>query len=318
MLKKRIRRRIFYATVLGATSVLTWAVWPKHASVHVPLGGKAAAAASAPDAGAKPDPAAAAAPAKTEVPKVRTYKVKQGDTLSGIAQQFGLSTDTLRWNNDLVDANALQIDQELQIPPVDGILHTVAKGDTLSDIAGEYGADLDAVVKANGDLSPDSLQIGQTVLVPSGTPARRSVAVASRSGGAPDRTAKIPGLIWPMQGLITEYFGWRIHPVYGTENYHEGIDIDAREGTPIAAIAAGTVTMADRYGGWGLTVKIDHGNGLVSRYSHLSLFQVKVGDKVTQGQIIAKSGNTGVTTGPHLDFGIYQDGNPIDTIAVLP
>jgi len=126
------------------------------------------------------------------------------------------------------------------------------------------------------------------------------------------------GLICPLSGQITEYFGWRTHPVYGTSNYHEGIDIAVPPGTPIQAIASGQVTMAEWYGGWGLTVQVDHGNGLVSRYSHDGELLVSVGEWVYTGQVIAYSGNTGVSTGPHLDFGIYEYGEPVDPLALLP
>lgn len=254
------------------------------------------------------------------------YRVTDGDTAEGIAARFGLKTSTILWSNGLTEDSLLQIGQELLIPAVDGLVHTVKEGDTLWDIASLYGVDVDKVVLANPDISPDSLQPGQRLLIPNGVPPRRAVMVASRSGSAePSRSGRQPPtqtphreLVWPLRGPITERFGWRTHPVYGTRNFHEGIDIGVPPGTPVRAVAAGKVIFAGSYGGYGLTVKIDHGGGLVSRYSHNSELLVQEGESVEAGQVIAKSGNTGVSTGPHLDFGLYRDQVPIDPLTMLP
>ncbi|HYG59147.1 MAG TPA: M23 family metallopeptidase, partial [Symbiobacteriaceae bacterium] len=113
-------------------------------------------------------------------------------------------------------------------------------------------------------------------------------------------------------------FGWRVHPVYGTDNFHDGVDFDVAEGTPLVAASGGTVTMAGRYGGYGIVVRIDHGNGLVTQYAHMSQVSVSVGEKVAAGQHIGYSGNTGVTTGPHLHFMVMVDGTPADPMPWLP
>lgn len=103
-------------------------------------------------------------------------------------------------------------------------------------------------------------------------------------------------------------FGWRIDPFTGKNAFHEGVDFMAETGTPIYAAGGGIVVYADVNAGYGNTVDIDHGNGLVSRYAHASKINVKVGDVVMKGQKIAEVGNTGHSTGPHLHFEVRHQG----------
>ncbi len=121
----------------------------------------------------------------------------------------------------------------------------------------------------------------------------------------------------PVEGKITSDFGYRIAPTKGASTGHSGIDIGVTVGTPVKSIADGTVVAANGgMRGYGNGVFIDHGmiNGkhVVSEYGHLSSFDVKVGDKVTKGQVIAKSGNTGISTGPHLHLTVREDKMPVD------
>ena len=121
----------------------------------------------------------------------------------------------------------------------------------------------------------------------------------------------------PVEGKITSDFGYRIAPVLGATTNHSGIDIGVPIGTPVKAMADGTVTAANGgMKGYGNGVFIDHGmiNGkhVVSEYGHLSSFDVKVGDKIKKGQQIAKSGNTGTSSGPHLHITIREDKIPVD------
>jgi murein DD-endopeptidase MepM/ murein hydrolase activator NlpD len=123
---------------------------------------------------------------------------------------------------------------------------------------------------------------------------------------------------WPVQGRITSGFGWRRNPLNrNRRELHEGIDIVARYGTPIRAAGSGVVTFAGYKYGWGNMVLISHGYGYVSQYAHNSTNLVKVGQKVEKRDIIARLGNTGRSTGPHLHFGIAHDGkwiNPRDLL----
>jgi len=123
--------------------------------------------------------------------------------------------------------------------------------------------------------------------------------------------------ILPVEGKITSDFGYRIAPVKGASTGHSGIDIGVPEGTPVKSIADGTVIAANGgMRGYGKGVFIDHGiiNGkhVVSEYGHLSEIEVKVCDKVKAGQVIAKSGNTGISTGPHLHLTIRENGIPVN------
>jgi murein DD-endopeptidase MepM/ murein hydrolase activator NlpD len=106
---------------------------------------------------------------------------------------------------------------------------------------------------------------------------------------------------------ITSLFGWRIHPISGTQRMHTGTDIGAPMGTPVLATLSGRVILADMMGGYGLTVAIEHDNGIrQTMYAHLSELFVKPGDMVQQGTVIGRVGSTGASTGPHLHFEFRQ------------
>lgn len=121
----------------------------------------------------------------------------------------------------------------------------------------------------------------------------------------------------PVEGAVTDGFGWRTHPITGEQQFHSGIDIGAGMGTPVGAAGMGEVTTAGWYGGYGNAVIIDHGNGLSSLYGHLSSILCSVGDLVSAGQTIGLVGSTGNSTGPHLHFEVTQDGSPIDPSSIF-
>ena len=122
---------------------------------------------------------------------------------------------------------------------------------------------------------------------------------------------------WPVpsSSRITSQYGYRIHPVYNTKKFHSGIDIGASYGVDIIAAADGTVTLATTNGGYGKCVVINHGSGITTLYAHNSSLLVSVGDKVTRGQVIAKAGSTGVSTGPHCHFEDRINGATTDPMA---
>lgn len=124
---------------------------------------------------------------------------------------------------------------------------------------------------------------------------------------------------WPVpsSSRITSEYGYRIHPVYKTKRFHSGIDIGASYGTDIVAAADGTVTLATTNGGYGKCIVINHGSGISTLYGHNSSLLVKVGDTVTRGQVIAKAGSTGVSTGPHCHFEVRVNGTTTDPTAYL-
>ena len=137
--------------------------------------------------------------------------------------------------------------------------------------------------------------------------AAKIAAQASRGTGAPSAA----GLVWPVSGSVTSGYGTR----WG--RMHEGIDIAAPSGTPIAAAAAGTVIYAGWMGGYGNLVVLDHGNGLATAYGHQSSIAVANGQTVAQGQVVGYVGSTGHSTGPHLHFEVRVNGAPVDPLGYL-
>ena len=120
------------------------------------------------------------------------------------------------------------------------------------------------------------------------------------------------GLIAPVPGRITSGFGMRRHPILGYRRMHAGIDFRARHGTPIAAVTDARVSAAGRMGGCGNAVRLDHGNGMSTRYCHMSRIAVNRGQSVRRGQVIGYVGSTGLSTGPHLHYEMYRGGRAID------
>lgn len=128
-----------------------------------------------------------------------------------------------------------------------------------------------------------------------------------------DKLKSMGTYIWPCSGTITSHYGHRHSPGNGVgSTNHQGLDIGASMGAPVTAADGGTVVMAKWYSGYGKTVQIQHDDGTITQYSHLSWWEPKVGDVVAQGQEIGKVGSTGNSTGPHLHFGVMKDGHYVD------
>ena len=141
----------------------------------------------------------------------------------------------------------------------------------------------------------------------------RSAQSAAQSSAAQVTTGapSASGFVWPVQGVLTSYYGWR----WG--RMHEGIDIAVPNGTPVVASAAGTVIVAGWTGGYGNLVVIDHGGGIATAYAHNTSVAVGSGQQVAQGQLIAYSGNTGNSTGPHVHFEVRVNGGAVDPLGYL-
>lgn len=271
-------------------------------------------------AGAKVDATALVATQVEPQPpvKFREYTVVEGDMVGTLADRFGLKSATILAANDMGPNDYLSIGQKLIIPSVDGVIYKVSRGDTLWDIALDTGVEQDEIIKANPEVDPSALQIGQVLLVPGAEPqARRGMVASARSGGGTSRTIRSFDN-WPAYGPVTSEFGNRVHPVYGTQHWHDGLDLGVPSGTPLRAVTGGTVTMAGWFGGYGITVRVDHGGGVVTQYSHMSSVEVSVGQRVSANQLVGYSGNTGVSTGPHLHFMVIQGGTPVDPWPWLP
>ena len=142
----------------------------------------------------------------------------------------------------------------------------------------------------------------------------RIQAAQSAAASSPTPVVSAPsaaGFVWPAHGVMTSPFGWR----WG--RMHEGIDIAVPSGTPVVASASGTVIVAGWLGGYGNLVVIDHGNGIATAYGHNTNVTVGVGQQVAQGQLIAYSGSTGHSTGPHVHFEVRVNGSPVDPLGYL-
>ncbi len=138
------------------------------------------------------------------------------------------------------------------------------------------------------------------------------IAAAQRSDG------EAPGALrMPVHGWISSYYGWRVHPIFGTRRMHTGIDLAAIGGTPIYAAEAGRVIIAGERGGYGNTVVIDHGGGLATLYAHQSRITVSAGENVAAGERIGFVGCTGFCTGDHLHFEVHVNGKHVDPLGYL-
>ncbi|MDD5606074.1 MAG: M23 family metallopeptidase [Patescibacteria group bacterium] len=244
------------------------------------------------------------------------YTVKSGESVSSVASDFGLSPDTLRYANNL-SGNTLTEGQVLTIPPIDGVYVAVKTNDTLSTIASRYKISVDEIIKYNGINKDEPIHAGNKLLIPGVVaPKSSSGSAYSPTGNASTLPAFNPSatsgqFIWPTTTL-THYIS------QGYKYYHKAIDLNRLNGWGIYASASGIVrTYATRYG-YGNYIDINHGDGWVTRYAHLSEFKVKPGDYVQQGQLIAIMGSTGRSTGPHLHFEIRYNGAPLNPLSYLP
>ncbi len=264
---------------------------------------------------------------KTNIPadrpntKIQQYTVEKGDSAWSISAKFKLKPESILWANDGLSAaaNGLKIGGTINIPPVDGVLHTVREGDTLESISLKYGALVDEIAGYPGnefDLTKPSLKTGQLVIVPNGTSPLawddpEPVVAAGGSGGysGPLVNRGTGYFIWPVGGTIVmnqDYWGG-----------HPALDINTYYRQPVFASDSGTIVFSGwSTSGYGNLVIIEHGNGYRTYYAHNEANLVSVGQGVVQGQQIAESGSTGNSSGNHVDFRIRATGgsfyNPSD------
>jgi murein DD-endopeptidase MepM/ murein hydrolase activator NlpD len=223
---------------------------------------------------------------------VQKHLVQKGETLSEIAQKYKVSLKSIIQANSIKSAHRIQTGKTLRIPGnafVKEILYQVKPGDTLIGIARLHNVEWKDLQILNGISSPRSLQIGTEIRIP-----------YDGSFGFRD----------PLRGplVLTSKYGYRPHPVTRRYRFHEGIDLRAAVGTRVYASKAGRIIFAGRKGGYGKMVGIEHEGNFTTWYGHLSRIRVKVGQTVSQGRVIGLSGNTGISTGPHLHFEIRYKG----------
>jgi murein DD-endopeptidase MepM/ murein hydrolase activator NlpD len=255
--------------------------------------------------------------------EIITHVVEEGETLSSIAERYGLAVDTILWENDLTESSKIKPGQELRILPIDGVRHKVKRGETIYSIGKRYGLDGSQVQMIvdypfNEFLNDESFELvaGQWLMVPEGV-----MPEAQVSEPAAQRVARVPltpdagsvtaqgTFIWPAAGRITQGYSF----------YHKAIDIANKGGGPILAADSGVVTAAGWPSGWGYgnRVIVDHGNGFSTLYAHLSVVQVQIGQRVNRGDVLGQMGSTGRSTGVHLHFEIRNGGVLVNPLSYL-
>lgn len=251
------------------------------------------------------------------------YTVCRGDTLSSIAARRNLPVEEIMEANDL-NSDFIKVGQEIVLPIANfkksaavntknkkskndnaskEIIHTVQRGDALSSIARMYGADVDRI-RRNNNIEGDKIYAGDELIISN---YQRGPFSLGRNS-----------FIWPVNGRITSNFGWRNHPIKKTRLFHNGLDIAVSTGTSVKAAAAGEVVYSGWMNGFGYTIIIDHGQGVETLYAHNSRVTAAKGIMVNKGQQVAVSGNTGLSTGPHLHFGVLRNEKPLNPRDYLP
>ena len=265
-----------------------------------------------------------------------TYEVKRGDTWSEIAEQHGLTSKELLALNPGYNINKLQIGEVLTLSAsvpyltmtvvqqeryVDQVNYDIEytnsadmyQGDYKITSKGEYGAAdvVASVTYVNGTETERTILSSVTLKEP---------VTEQRLQGTKERPSWYPtgNFRWPTSGRITSYFGGRKSPGGIGSTNHKGIDIAGSYGTPIYAADGGTVTYSGWMGGYGYTIRIDHGNGKVTYYAHNSSLIASVGQHVYKGQQIARMGSTGNSTGNHCHFEVRINGVAKNPLNYLP
>ena len=230
--------------------------------------------------------------------KWQEYRVKRGDSVSVIAQKFGVSVGAIIASNEIRNARTLQEGAVLKIPNIDGIPYSIKNGDSLSRIATSFNVPLEVILDVN-DIKSDRIRAGETIFIP-----------GARMNDIDLRMSLGELFMYPVQSrFITSHFGMRKDPISGVLNLHTGIDLRANTGAAVMASLDGIVSVVSENWLYGKHIIISHDNGYKTLYAHLNSFSVKQGDRVARGRKIGEAGNTGYSTGPHLHFGMYDRNN---------
>jgi lysostaphin len=231
--------------------------------------------------------------------RFQRHKVASGETLESIAQRYNLMPTTIiGMNPDL--RNRIAVGSEIFIPPYDGIVVEVPRGQTWREVAAKYKIRADALFEVNGcEKNP------RVVFVPHSN-SSRSRPVTNSTTASSTTPIKFTGYPLPENARVALAYGWQINPSTSEVFFHSGVDLLAAVGTPVEAIAPGTVVFAGNQGTYGNLVIINHAGKLQSRYAHLENIKVSVGQQVKQQDEIGTVGTTGkpTSTQPHLHFEI--------------
>ena len=238
------------------------------------------------------------------------HTVEDGESIADVATTLGVTVSNLLASNQLFGGEQLQPNQVLYAS-AEGIVHIIKQGQTLTDIARSYSVPVQTLSDANDLTDQSTIFAGDRMLIPGVTTSFWNNAVVL-SKGVPSQ------FIWPLEGEVVSSYGPRIHPVLGNAENHDGIDIDVPEGTTARSAAGGEVFFYGEQPGYGNLLIIKHAGGYISLYGHLSDSFVFAGQYVEMGQAVAQSGNTGISSGPHLHFELRNGEYPIDPERYLP
>ena len=259
------------------------------------------------------------------------YTIQSGDSVFGISQKFNIKPETILWaNKDTLndDPHMISVDQELRIPPIDGVYYKVKEGDTIEKIANDFKVDQEAILdwtpnkidRTDPQITPDTY-----IMVPGGQREFQVWVVPTIPRGPAGVNSTIPGACDTSGGGAygTGTFIWPTNNQFISGNDywsgHLAIDIGAMTGDAVYASDSGVVVYAGGIsGGYGNMIMIDHGNGYQTLYAHLSAINVRCGSSVYQGSVIGAAGSTGNSTGPHLHFEVRYFGGFINPHFVLP
>ncbi|MDR2135296.1 MAG: M23 family metallopeptidase [Treponema sp.] len=233
------------------------------------------------------------------------YKVKKGDTLSEIAKAQGLDMGTLIASNGITNARRLREGEVLRIPNMDGIPYTVKAGDSLSSISAASSVPLRVILDVN-DLESDVINPGMSLFLPGARMPQEEI-----------RLALGEAFVYPVRGVLSSPYGWRIDPIANVERFHSAIDLAAPLGTPVKAAMDGKVSRVAVNSVYGNYIIITHAGAYQTMYAHLSAVSVKQGAPVTRNSKIGEVGSTGYSTGPHLHFAVFRNDKPINPLEVL-
>ena len=250
-------------------------------------------------------------PEEIETLTYQTYRVKAGDMIGYIADAFGITQDTIISVNNIRQSRLIQPNQYLKIPSMPGILYTVKNnGETPLTIAEKYEVDATKCALVNYLNTTTELKAGYSLFVPD---AELDWVTRQEING--DLFKKpLKARYW-----LSSSYGWRDSPFNtGSRSFHGGVDMAVAQGTPIYPAMDGKVTTAGYNATYGNYVIVTHHSGYKTLYGHMSQITCRVGNFVYAGSTqIGKVGSTGLSTGPHLHFTVYKNGNTINPMSVL-
>ena len=227
------------------------------------------------------------------------HRIAPGETVEGLAQKYNLIPATLMGLNPMLRGGTAPAGSEILIPPYNGIRVEVQPGQTWRDVAKLYGVRSDVLFEVNG-----CQQNPRVVFVPGVNWSPIAARDRSPSPQAERILSGYPLPSRPSRAAVLLGYGWGILPATGQVGFHSGVDLLAKTGTPVLAVADGTVAFVGQQGAYGKLVVVNHAEGLQTRYAQLDRIQVRVGQSLRRGQTIAASGTSGTPSSrePHLHF----------------